>query len=71
MLSKKFHKCKNCGRETIELYLKQDFSACTWCDKKFETEVIATLDAMMGITEMRHEQDVVTPYGTRDEYGGL
>jgi len=29
------------------------------------------MSSAMGISEMEHEQDEVTPYGTKDEYGGL
>lgn len=34
-------------------------------------EFAEAMSQAMGISEMEHEQDEVTPFGTKDEYGGL
>lgn len=61
------------NRYCSEDYVPGDtISNCVACGNDHpEKEHEACVENAMGITEMKSEEKEVTPYGTRDEFGGL
>ena len=71
-------RCENCdcGEHHLHFFFSPEKQleriVCAECGHVMNrTTSDQEMERAMGITEMEREQDKVTEYGTKDEYGGL